>query len=233
MTFDIVYPVRPGEKNEELRYSLRCLQANYPHHGQVWIVGHKPSWLINVQHIKGNLHKTGEANVYHNILTAMQNTDIADDVIIMNDDFFITTPMAEIPVCYRGLLKAHLKLNSVARQPNNKWATSLRTTLIVLQALGFESPTSYELHVPLPVKRQAMADTLARFTVITPDVPPQWRSLYGNVNHIGGEEFPDCKAYGLREIGKPFHSTNDTSWRHFQRTFASAYPKASPYEKRD
>lgn len=232
MVPDIVYPVRPGDKNDELRWSLRCLEVNFPNHGQVWVVGHLPSWCINVQHIHGNTGKTEGANVYTNILKAVQNTDMATQLVLMNDDFFITKPINEIPVLYRGPLQAHLKLNSVARQPNNRWAKSLRTTLIVLQAVGFPDPMSYELHVPMPVDRQAMADTLSRFTSITPSEPPQWRSLYGNINHIGGEEFPDCKAYGERAIGTPFHSTNDTSWRHFRTKFAAQYPKPSRYEKK-
>ena len=233
MVPDIVYPVRPGDKNDELRFSLRCLEANYPNHGQVWIVGSKPSWLINVQFIKGNEGKTEAANVYHNILKAVVNTDVSTQLVLMNDDFFITQPVDEIPVLYRGTLKAHLKLNSVARAPNNRWAQSLRTTQLMLQTLGFLTPISYELHVPMPVDRELMAETLGRFTHITPDIPPQWRSLYGNINHIGGQEAPDCKAYGGREISKPFHSTNDASWRHYIRTFTNAYPQPSRYEKRD
>lgn len=27
---DVIYPVRPGDDNEELRYSLRSLAANFP-----------------------------------------------------------------------------------------------------------------------------------------------------------------------------------------------------------
>lgn len=233
MVADVIYPVRPGDKNDELKFSLRCLEANYPDHGQVWIVGHKPSWLINVQHIKGNDRKTPEANVYTNVMYATVCDDVAPQALIMNDDFFITKPVSEIPPLYRGTLKSHLRLNSVARAQNSKWAKSLATTRIVLQALGFIEPISYELHVPMMVDRQKMGETLERFKHITPDVPPQWRSLYGNVNEIGGEEFPDCKAYGLRDISKPFHSVSPTSWRHYLKKFSSLYPKPSRYEKRD
>lgn len=232
MLADIVYPVRDGDRNEELRFSLRSLEVNYPSHGQVWIVGFKPSWLINVQHIPGNGGRTENANVYHNILRAMQNTDVAENVIMMNDDFFITTPMTEIPVLFRGTLRAHLKLNSVARQPNNKWAQSLRTTRIVLQALGFIEPLSYELHVPLPVRRQAMAETLARFTHITPEAPPQWRSLYGNINQIGGTVGVDCKTYSSAAMRVPYHSTTDSSFKYYRTKFMEMFPRPSRYEKK-
>jgi hypothetical protein len=92
-------------------------------------------------------------------------------------------------------------------------------------------PISYELHQPMLVNRQAMADTLDRFTHITKDAPPQWRSLYGNINDIGGELRGDVKVYGAGQIRKPFHSTDDNSWRHYRNTFATMFPEPSNYEK--
>ena len=49
---DAVYYVRPGDRNDELRYSLRSL-ANLPH-DRVWIVGHTPPWVTGIESIQGN-----------------------------------------------------------------------------------------------------------------------------------------------------------------------------------
>ena len=41
---DYVYTCRNSE-NEELLYSLRCLEENMPS-GRVWLVGYRPKWYI-------------------------------------------------------------------------------------------------------------------------------------------------------------------------------------------
>ncbi|MEU0273202.1 hypothetical protein ABZ129_15340, partial [Streptomyces sp. NPDC006307] len=47
---DIVVPVREGAVNEQLRFALRSWAAHLPH-GRVWLVGHRPRWAANVEHI--------------------------------------------------------------------------------------------------------------------------------------------------------------------------------------
>ncbi|WP_094359937.1 hypothetical protein [Mycobacterium marinum] len=232
---DIVYPVRPGDDNDELRYSLRTLEANYPH-GQIWIVGHQPNWLTNINHIPGNRHPYRQGNIYHNILTACRHPDTPQQFAIFNDDFFITEPIIEIPTVYRGTLTDHIELPRLKNNPTGWWAQSLRTTLVCLQASPDcptrLNPISYELHVPFIINKQAMAQTLQRFTHIAPENPPQWRSLYGNLNNIGGYQHPDCKMSRPGEIRTPFHSTDDASWRrHYATHFKAKYPNPSKYEK--
>ncbi len=41
---DIVYFVKESAQNEELRYSLRSVEKNFPHRN-VWFVGGKPKGL--------------------------------------------------------------------------------------------------------------------------------------------------------------------------------------------
>jgi hypothetical protein len=47
---DVVYVVRPGNRNEELRYSLRSIAAHLPHR-RVWLAGFCPSWVRNISFI--------------------------------------------------------------------------------------------------------------------------------------------------------------------------------------
>lgn len=240
---DIVYPVRPGDSNPELRYSLRCLEANYPHN-QVWIVGHQPNWLININYIPGgNSHNplpggTNPANVYHNILTACEHADTPDEFIVFNDDFFVTEPIIEIPIYYRGTLDDHIHMDSVRKTPNSWWAKSLQLTRTCLQTWAavtdYPDPIlSYELHLPIRVNKNRMADTLRRFAKHAPtNNPPQWRSLYGNLHQIGGTQRSDVKMMRGGEILKPFHSTNDSSLRrYYSDYFRSTYPELGKYEK--
>lgn len=226
---DIIYPVRDGDDNDELRYSLRSLAANYPH-GRVWIVGHKPEWVQGVEFIPGNrFGGRGNANVYDNILLACNNPEISSRVVIFNDDFFVTEPVDGIPAMYRSTLMEHIALPRVQRDTSG-WRQSLVTTRGCLQARGIANPVSYELHMPFVADRRKMADILQAFRHVTPANPPQWRSLYGNLCRIGGEIRKDVKCFNADDLFRPFHSTEDRSFQFFRRILHELFPDPCRYE---
>lgn len=229
MPIDVIYPVRPGDHNPELRYSLRALETNHPNHGDVWIVGHKPDWLTGIGYIPGNNNHHTRGNLWTNLIAACEHPAISEEIVIMNDDFFITEPIDEIPTLYRGPLVEHLGLPRVQRG-EQWWRDSLRATLAVLQALGHSQPASYELHVPFRANKAAMLDTLQRFAGVTPENPPQWRTLHGNLHNIGGQQHSDGKAYRSGPITRPFHSTDDRTWRYFANQLRDMFPQPSRYE---
>ncbi|PJE24743.1 MAG: hypothetical protein CK431_04405 [Mycobacterium sp.] len=228
LEMDVIYPVRPGDDNEELRYSLRSIAANFPHR-RVWIVGYKPFWVTGCEYIPGN---TGEyhANVYNNIRAAVEHPDVSDRVVIFNDDFFVTEPVAELPTYYRGTLAAHIAMPRVQRN-RGWWLESLQTTMLCLQAHAIAAPLSYELHVPLMVDRACMAATLAQFRHVSPANPPQWRTLYCNMNRVDGEPRCDVKAYGkATSLHKPFHSTEDRFFPSFVNSLHELFTQPCRYE---
>lgn len=233
MRLPVVYPVRPGDANEELRFSLRTLQANYPDHGPVWIVGYKPNWVTNVEFIPGNSYGAPHwnHNVYRNILAAAEHPDIPDEFLVMNDDFFITQPVADIPIQYWGSLVK--QCSGIRNKPTTWWHRSLLFTLDTLQHDGYPNPISYEIHCPLPVNKANMAGALRRFVGVHQNgIPVQWRTVYGVLNTIGGTQAKDCKArHRGGPILKPFHSTADASFRFYRPHFQQHYPKPSRYEK--
>ena len=227
---DIVYPVRPGELNEELRYSLRSLEAHYPAARTVWIVGYKPSWVTDVQFIDGNAGPTSHANVYRNVLAAVSHPEVDDDVVVFNDDFFVMEPVTEIDTRYRSTLDEHLALPRL-KNTNSWWKQSLTTTKICMQAVGVANPLSYELHVPMPCKKGLMRETLERFIEVTPNNPPQWRTLYGNLHVSAATKTPDAKVFRPGRLPKPFLSTSDASWRQFRKPVTDLFPKPCRYER--
>lgn len=230
---DILYPVRDGEANEELRYSLRSLAMNFPQHGRVWFVGYKPAWVQNVEYVRcGNSAQWPRANLWHNLALACNHPDMPDEFIIMNDDIYFIGPHPDpIPILYRGPLSA--QVTSVHRKAGTRgwWQESLQATMTALNDVGIRDPISYELHVPLPIVKAAMADTLARFADVTPQNPPQWRTLYGNTYQIGGVRGEDGKMLRPGPLARPYMSTEDLAFRHFRRRFQQyVFPDPSPYE---
>jgi hypothetical protein len=229
-TPDIIYPVRSGDSNDELRFSLRSL-VNVPH-GTVWMVGYQPSWVTGVEFIAGgNSAAHPRANLYQNLWLACTHPGVADDVLIFNDDIYVTAPVEQVPVLFRCSLQAQLdRLLQVAGH-RGWWQESLISTRDVLKQEGFHDPISYELHTPFPCDRKTMADTLVRFGNVARHNPPQWRTLYGNLHRIGGDKHTDGKALRPGPVAKPYHSTDDLSWRYFRRRFQQLFPNPSPYEQ--
>lgn len=229
-SLDVVIPVRPGDTNPELQFTLRALERNFPHRN-VWIVGYKPEWVTGVQYLPGNDAQHKRGNLWHNLLSACKHPDISDECVLFNDDMVATAPVAHMPILYRGSLADHIAMRRVQRgEP--WWRESLKTTQIILQALGHPDPISYELHVPFRVNKHAMAKILERFKRITPENPPQWRTLYGVLNNIGGRRSEDCKSYRPGELKTPWHSTDDRSFRHFRTQLEQMFPDPSRYERK-
>lgn len=231
---DLIYPLRPGNTNEELKFSLRTVEAHYPQHGNIWIIGNKPTWLRDVNFIPGNNQTRGvmwNVRVYRNILTACEHDDTPDQFIAMNDDFLITAPITDIPVYHRGSLRKQVEC--IKDNPRTWWHHSLLFTLETLEQAGYPDPISYEVHVPLRVDdKQGMAEALRKFDgVIRKRIPVQWRTIYGNLNHIGGTWHQDPKARRAGPIYKPFHSTTDTVWKDYRDHFQQHFPHPSRYEK--
>lgn len=227
---DWLFPVRPGDSNDELRFALRSL-VNVPH-GRVFIVGYQPSWVKNVIFIPGGNSDipAPRANLYNNIRLACRHEDMSDEIVITNDDIYLIGECESVPVLYRGPLKDQVRKITRRAGTRGWWQESMLTTLTCLQDAGYPDPLSYELHTPFPVVREAMAATLDRFAAVSPRNPPQWRTLYGVTNEIGGTVAADCKALRPGPLYRPFHSTDDASWRYFRGRFLELFPEPSPYE---
>lgn len=225
---DVVYLVRPGDDNEELRYSLRSLEQNFKP-SVVAIVGHTPKWVTGVRRIDGNSAGNPHANVYQNVQIACWDNSLTDEIIIMNDDFYFTEPVDEIPSWYRETLDEHLA-NNYVRLHGGWWKESLELTKTCLQSYLIAEPLSYELHVPVKINRRCMAEVLERFALVNPENPPQWRTLYGNMKDIPATKHSDVKAYGRSDVTKPFMSSEDGSWIRSGKAIREMFPNKSKYE---
>ncbi|WP_225846894.1 hypothetical protein [Streptomyces sp. HPF1205] len=184
---DIVYPVRPGDDNHELRYSLRSL-ANLPH-GRVWIAGHMPPWVRGVGHIPVPPQPTKYLSSTANLRAAVEHPDIAEEFLYFNDDFFVMQPVEAMPVLHRGPLEQVER--RCAHRATGSYAQGLRETRALLADLGHKRPLSYELHVPMPMSKTRARETLEagqRLQLL------HKRTLYGNLHQVGGRQIFDPKV---------------------------------------
>lgn len=226
---DVVYPNRDGE-NLELRYSLRSL-VNVEH-DRVWVFGGAPAWLNleTVTHQKRMQGGSPYASTRGHIAAACNTPEVSDPFMLWNDDFYAMHYLAEMPVYHRGSLEALLDEHAKSKTP---WAKGLRETAVLLGDAMETTVRSYDLHVPLVIRKTEMLEALrwakkARIDAI------HLRTLYGVVADLDGVELQDPKMMRRTDPfprGPWLSSSNDTFRSAVEPVLRYLFPDKSPYEK--
>lgn len=232
---DVVYIVRPGDKNDELRHSLRSL-SNLKH-DRVFFAGYKPSWVQGVEHIDveqipGQKHP----NSLRNQWAAYTNEDVSNEFYLFNDDHFVMQKFDELPVMHWGELNHAL---STCNTLGASFALSMATTRDILLDLGL--PTiNYQLHVPLLIPKQQMEYVFRNFE--TPAPNGAWIhqvTIAGNMFGWGGVKFEkDVKVHELYTLPQgieraSFLSTSDRSFEYglIGQYIRAQFPEKCEYER--
>jgi hypothetical protein len=210
---DLVWVCRGGS-NEELRYSIRSATTNLEH-ASVWVIGDKPDWyvgpFIQSQQVEGKKYD----NVKAGLLKAIESDQVSDDLVLMNDDFYVLQP-TELDYYYSGTLDERIK-KILTKSPNNLYSNRLTDTMQELQDLGIPEPLDYELHIPMKLDKTGLAEALEF---------PQFRSAYGNLNDVGGQQVQDVKVYSSKlysdlsynwTVDSKFLSSDDGSFTTLRR----------------
>lgn len=185
---DVVYFVKNAPHNEELRYSLRSIEKNFPH-ATVWIYGFCPYELnadrvINVE----QMEPTKWQNTRKLMAAACANDDITPDFWLFNDDFFIMKPITELPPLYDGDIITHIEeIKARHGGTATAYTNQLEHLAKTLKTAGYGTK-NYAIHKPMLINRAKMRETLEKY----PD-EPMLRALYGNMHNIGGQPAKDCK----------------------------------------
>ena len=223
---DIVYFVKDGFNNEELRYSLRSVDLNLPHK-RVWIFGGCPTNIV--PDVRVRIDQTGRTKwdkVRNMYSLVCENKEITDNFIMFNDDFFVMKPTTKIVPLYRGPLSEHVQILESNRP--SEYSRLLKTVLNSFNG----RPLSYELHVPFIFNKTKLTDIIKTF----PDIRCT-RTVYGYVYDIGGERASDVKVFSAKPKfdykSTQFLSTDDSIvnvnndvWRWLQKQF----PNRSKWE---
>lgn len=182
MEMDLLYILGTGSKwnDNELRFSLRSVAQNLSGYRYIWIVGVDPGF---VQGIKVILHPdeigphNADGNITRKIIRACREKDMADNILLMNDDYIINRPLHvnEIYPMHKGNL-AELPDSYYFR---NAWRRRLMRTRDVLVSKGL-IPYHLDYHAPLPVRKADFARIVSQFDY-EQDIGYTTRSIYGNV----------------------------------------------------
>ena len=201
-----LYVVGGGRKYDELRLSLRSLCANVPH-DEAWVAGDVPDWYVGPSI---RVPRLGDrwASSTANLLAALRDDRLPNELLLMNDDFFVTQPLDEVPVLHKGPLRDDTRNHGT-------YGRGARDAEELLADRGVLEPLSYELHVPLPAFRLDVLPALEASDPARIGVRTHKRSVYANLFRLGGSRMRDVKVHsntGALPAG-PFASTNDYSLR--------------------
>ena len=215
--------------NLELRLSLRSLEKNAKGLESVFIVGVKPDWIKNVVHLPVDDVYTRENNVFRKILTACKS-DISENFLFMNDDFFMMKPfiMEEYPY--------FVNREVVGITNPSRYQEVQNKTLNELQSKGIIGVMDYRVHCPIVFNKQKflMLENYYKESKLG-RVGYSCRLLYGNLfagNYIIAD---DCKLWGndeIKETQQGCISTKDDC-EDILNYLLKIFNKPSKYEKGD
>lgn len=181
---DVLYAVRHGEVNAALRLSLRSL-ANLPHR-RVFIAGFCPSWVRGVTVVETPRRANKFDSIEENVRRGLAHPEMGDEVVYMNDDFYVTHPVERVPVTHGGSVDQY--------NGQQELKTRMRQTVRFLRD-HFPEPHelySYDgVHMPLPLERAAAIAALVNIPVGC-----LWRTVYGNLLPAGGYRVSNTKYKG-------------------------------------
>jgi hypothetical protein len=228
-TLTFVYLCRSGE-NEELRYSIRSVLKYFPN-AKIWVVGKKPIWY-NGPFLEVEEYKSKHHSVYQNLKALSQDPRIPEDIVIMNDDFFIVKPIEKIINYHGGKLREKV-LAYEKIFPESYYTKRLRKGYNYLIKNHISMPLDFELHVPMRVKKSKLSKAIEH------NIP--WRSAYGNLFRLSAVEMQDVKVYSQdsNEFGGydyrselyPFLSTDDLSFEAVKKDYLKEmFPTPSRHE---
>lgn len=207
---DIVYFVKRTPRNEELRYSLRSVETNFPGH-KVWFVGGCPYYLRPDHQLTFRQTANKWNNVSGMIKQFCQSGLTPDTFLLFNDDFFILEPMEWKANLYDDTL-GNLQKRVVKKNHDvvSRYVKRLEEAEQALKDKGYTT-YNFELHCPFRIEKAKMLEVFREFG---PNTPCK-RSLYGNKFFKGSVEAQDNKIV-LAEDRAPqglFVSTDDASFK--------------------
>lgn len=222
----------------ELRYSLRSISQNARGLDiELTLIGDRPSWYTG-DHIPSQADQQQPSRtrrVAAKVLEGCQRAGTTE-FIHLDDDYLLMRPVESIeefsPVAHRDeLLKDQVR---EWRTSGGSWYKQLKETLQYLTDKGVDNAWSWELHKPIRVD-PTQGSELIRDIWSRPDLlNVGWRTVYGSLATHPEEPKPDHDSIVMANRfpkGSVWASMTEAGWIRNGKRIASAFPRASKWEK--
>lgn len=224
---DVVYALGNKSRinNFEIRLSLRSVEKHLSGVGGVWIVGERPDFLQNINHIQAlDSHDVPDRNIMEKIKLACLNPEISDPFLFFNDDHYLMQDFKanEFPYYYDITLQE--KIN---RRGMDGYGNRMFNTMNHLQSNG-KQIKNFDIHTPILYRKQEFIDIITKldWTIRHGFVI---KSLYANSLNIEGTYLKDCKHNYPYDT--PIYSTFPKVPPNIQKFLLEKFPKPSIFEK--
>jgi hypothetical protein len=211
---DLVYPLAPGASDfEELRYSLRSIEANLPGVERVHFFGGKPRWLKTGLHHETKQPNDKWRNARSQMWAAVLNDDLSDPFWWWNDDFHLCERVDDLPLWHGGDFAEWLSALG-PRFASSPYMRDAKLTIDVLRKHLWPGhrPLCWSLHTPILVHKTEMVDALTIDESYKHK--PHLRTLYGNLAALQGSCSPvhDVKGTAAPPPGQVYASSANHTW---------------------
>ena len=189
---NVVIPLCQSKINFlDLRFALRSIEKFVPNLGEIFIVGEKPSWIKNINHIpfKEKMDdRWKERNIFKKIEFAFNN-GVGENILFTNDDIILLEEVkAHYPYYHKGSLTNALDTNT------GGYRATMAHTISELVRKGKEI-NNFDIHCPIVYNKEKFLETVGKL---------DWninfgfgiKSMYCGLNDIQGEHMDDCKLRG-------------------------------------
>lgn len=212
---DILLYVSQNKGNEELRYAVRTWEKNLKFDKLYAVGGPTPDWFKPDIMQLNPMKYTKMRQCYDNLIIALNDDRLSEDVILMMDDIFLLKPCGEWEINYnRGTLQAQLDRLGFANRKGDSYLDMVNRTKLELEK-KMSNPLSFEEHLPFRCNRKKLLKILE-------DYGPErmqhllYRSIYGNIYKSPTEFKLDLKLKGMQDQvpqNAMAFSTNGLSFR--------------------
>lgn len=209
MPNDLIYILKADIDTEELKYSLRSVEKNFPI-GRVWFVGGQPEGLepdIRIPHVQVGNSKW--EMIRSSMWKAVNDERLSEDFFLFNDDFFVMEPVDTDS--FRNFVDGTLGRRIDELHSESGMNAYTRTLFKLEQELKtMHEPTmNFDVHLPMLLNKEQVRSTLYKCS------SPQMRSAIGNINRLPFVIHPDVKVYDLESVpvNETYLSTNDDTFR--------------------
>lgn len=229
---DIVYFVKNSPSNEELRFSLRSVERNFPHR-KVWIFGGKPDYIKPDEYVPiRQIGNTKWEKVRNMLIKCCETKGVSEDFFLFNDDFFVMHEISEYEPMFDGsIYKRIVQVEGRNYDKPSAYTAQLRKMVHELERYCPDAPmNNYAVHMPMLVNKEKALCVLKKFQ------SPMFRTIYGNYWNIGGKQMPDMKILRVSQKideSAPYLSSDDASFmdREIGKYVKARFTERSKYEQ--